>query len=137
MSFTAESLEKTLLQGEPDWLRDRRRSALDTYERLPLPSKTDEEWRRTDVSRFDPGQFSTLEHLDGLKLERPSGLPSGVILKPLRQAAKDHPELVEPRLFTLVHADRDRFAALHAAFLPAARFCTCPTGWSSTSRCSG
>ena len=128
MSFTAESLEKTLLQGEPDWLRDRRRSALDTYDRLPLPSKTDEEWRRTDVSRFNPGEYSRLEHLDGLKLERPSGLPSGVILKPLRQAAKDHPELIEPRLFALVHADRDRFAALHAAFFTGGTFLYVPDG---------
>ena len=64
MGFTAESLG--VLQGEPDWLRARRQSALHSFEGLPVPSKTDEEWRRTDVSRFDPGQFSTLEHLDGL-----------------------------------------------------------------------
>src|SRR3989454_791067 len=80
-----------------------------------MPSKTDEEWRRTDVSRFNPSQFSKLEHLDGQKLVLPSALPKGVILKPLRQAAKDHPELVEPRLFSLGPADRDRFTALHAA----------------------
>src|SRR5205809_4777476 len=128
MSFTAESLEKTLLQGEPDWLRDRRRSALETYERLPMPSKTDEEWRRTDVSRLDPNQFSTLEHLDGQKLMLPEALPKGVILEPLRQAAKDHPELVEPRLFSLVHADRDRFAALHAAFFTGGTFLYVPDG---------
>ena len=66
MGITAETLDQ--LQGEPGWLRDVRRNALDSYDRLPMPSKTDEEWRRTDVSRFDPGQFSTLEHLDGLKL---------------------------------------------------------------------
>jgi len=127
MGFSSETLEKEL-RGEPDWLRDRRLTALGSYERLPLPSKTDEEWRRTDVSRFDPAQFSTLEHLDGLKLERPSGLSSGVILKPLRQAAYDHPELVEPRLFALVHADRDHFAALHAAFFTGGTFLYVPDG---------
>ena len=126
MGFNTESLG--LLQGEPDWLRDRRRTALESYERLPMPSKTDEEWRRTDVSRFNPGEFSTLEHLDGLKLERPEGLPKGVILKPLRQAAKDHPDLVEPRLFSLVHADRDRFTALHSAFFTGGTFLYVPDG---------
>jgi Fe-S cluster assembly protein SufD len=127
MGFTTETLEKEL-RGEPDWLRDRRRTALDSYERMPLPSKTDEEWRRTDVSRFDPSQYSTLEHLDGLKLERPSGLPAGVIIQPLRQAAVDHPELVEPRLFSLVHADRDHFSALHAAFFTGGTFLYVPDG---------
>jgi Fe-S cluster assembly protein SufD len=128
MGFTSETLEKTLLQGEPDWLRERRLSALATYERLPMPSKTDEEWRRTDVSGFKPAEYSTLEHKNGLKLERPSGLPAGVILKPLRVAAKEHPELVEPRLFSVLHAGRDRFAALHAAFFTGGTFLYVPDG---------
>src|SRR6266567_6177961 len=128
MSFTAETLETSLLQGEPDWLRERRQSALATFEKLPAPSKTDEEWRRTDVSRFDPSQFSKLEHLDGQKLLLPSALPEGVILKPLRQAAQEHPDLVEPRLFSLVHAGRDRFTALHAAFFTGGTFLYVPDG---------
>jgi Fe-S cluster assembly protein SufD len=126
MGLTAETLEE--LRGEPDWLHDRRQSAFATYGRLPAPSKTDEEWRRTDVSRFDLGQYSKLEHLDGQKLVLPSALPKGVILKPLRQAAKDHPDLVEPRLFSLVHADRDRFTALHAAFFTGGTFLYVPDG---------
>ncbi len=126
MAITPETLDQ--LQGEPGWLRDVRRKALDSYDRMPTPSKTDEEWRRTDVSRLDPNQFSTLEHLDGQKLILPEALPKGVILEPLRQAAKDHPELVEPRLFSLVHADRDRFAALHAAFFTGGTFLYVPDG---------
>jgi Fe-S cluster assembly protein SufD len=126
MGLTAEALDQ--LQGEPGWLRDVRQKALATYERLPAPSKTDEEWRRTDVSRLDPNQYSTLEHLDGQKLILAEALPKGVILMPLRQAAKDHPELVEPRLFSLVHADRDRFAALHAAFFTGGTFLYVPDG---------
>jgi Fe-S cluster assembly protein SufD len=128
VAFNTETLEKSVLQGEPDWLRERRLSALAAYERLPLPSKTDEEWRRTDVSAFNPAEYSTLEHKNGLKLERPSGLPAGVILKPLRIAAKEHPELVEPRLFSLLHAGRDRFSALHAAFFTGGTFLYVPDG---------
>jgi Fe-S cluster assembly protein SufD len=126
VGLSAETLDQ--LQGEPGWLRDRREAAFATFERLPAPSKTDEEWRRTDVSRLDPNQFSTLEHVDGQKLVLPSALPKGVILKPLRQAAKEHPELVEPRLFSLVHADRDRFSALHAAFFTGGTFLFVPDG---------
>jgi Fe-S cluster assembly protein SufD len=126
MALTSDTLAQ--LQGEPGWLRDRREAAFATFERLPAPSKTDEEWRRTDVSRLDPNQFSTLEHVNGQKLVLPSALPKGVILKPLRQAAKEHPELVEPRLFSLVHADRDRFAALHAAFFTGGTFLFVPDG---------
>jgi Fe-S cluster assembly protein SufD len=126
MALTAQSLDQ--LQGEPGWLRERREAAFATFEKLPMPSKTDEEWRRTDISRLDPGQFSKLEHLDGQKLVLPSALPKGVILKPLREAAREHPELVEPRLFSLVHADRDRFAALHAAFFTGGTFLYVPDG---------
>ncbi|TMC37442.1 MAG: hypothetical protein E6J28_07845, partial [Chloroflexi bacterium] len=101
MAINAETLDQ--LQGEPGWLRDVRRKALASYESLPAPTKTDEEWRRTDVSRLDPGQYSKLEHLDGQKLILPSALPKGVILEPLREAARKHADLVEPRLFSLVH----------------------------------
>src|SRR2546427_5472417 len=116
------------LHGEPAWLRKRRRSSFDAFERLPAPSRIDEEWRRTDVSGFDPGQYSKLEHLDGQKLVLPSTLPPGVVLKPLRQPAQDPRELVEPRLFSLVHADRDRFSALHAAFFTGGTFLYVPDG---------
>ncbi|HEX2646202.1 MAG TPA: Fe-S cluster assembly protein SufD, partial [Candidatus Dormibacteraeota bacterium] len=126
MALGEQTLEQ--LQGEPGWLRERREMALENFEKLPAPSKTDEEWRRTDVSRLDPNQFSKLEHLDGQKLILPEALPKGVILKPLRQAAIDHPDLIEPRLFSLVHADRDRFAALHAAFFTGGTFLYVPDG---------
>jgi Fe-S cluster assembly protein SufD len=55
-------------------------------------------------------------------------LPAGVILKPLRLAAKEHPDLVEPRLFALLRAGRDRFAALHAAFFTGGTFLYVPDG---------
>jgi Fe-S cluster assembly protein SufD len=128
MSFSAETLERTELRGEPDWLRARRRSALDTYERLPMPSKTDEEWRRTDVSRLDVSAFTEIERVDGYQLGKLSPLPAGVIVEPLRVAAEKHAKLVEPLLFSLVRADRDRFTALHAAFFTGGTFLYVPDG---------
>ncbi len=90
MAFTAETLEQAI-QGEPDWLRDRRRSALATYERMPMPSRTDEEWRRTDIAGLDPSQFAKFEHANGAVTEKRE-LPKGVIVEPL-SAAIDEPIL--------------------------------------------
>jgi Fe-S cluster assembly protein SufD len=126
MALNSETLEA--LQGEPAWLRARRRVALAAYERLPMPSRTDEEWRRTDITGFKLADFSRLEHRNGLHLAERASLPAGVILKPLRVAAAEHPELVEPRLFSLVGSERDRFAALHAAFFTGGTFLYVPDG---------
>jgi len=126
--FTQETLERSVLQGEPDWLQKRRLSALATYERLPMPSKTDEEWRRTDISGLNATDFSELEHRNGYQLDALSSLPRGVILEPLRVAAEKHRQLVEPLLFSLARADRDRFTALHAAFFTGGTFLYVPDG---------
>ncbi len=128
MAFTLETLERSVLQGEPDWLQKRRLSALATYEQLPMPSKTDEEWRRTDISGLNAADFSELEHLNGYNLDALSLLPGGVIIEPLRMAAEKHRQLVEPLLFSLARADRDRFTALHAAFFTGGTFLYVPDG---------
>jgi Fe-S cluster assembly protein SufD len=39
--------------GEPEWLRQKRLAAWEAFVRLPPPSPTDEEWRRTDLSGLD------------------------------------------------------------------------------------
>jgi Fe-S cluster assembly protein SufD len=152
VGFNAETLEKTG-QGEPDWLRDRRRNALAAYERLPMPSRTDEEWRRTDVTQFNPSTYAQFESPNGYTPKTPlkdvaawirhdgrvytelEGFlgsidnPSGaVILEPLDKAARDHRALLEPRLFSLTKADRDHFAALHSAFFTGGTFLYVPDG---------
>jgi Fe-S cluster assembly protein SufD len=126
LGFTEETLEKTG-QGEPDWLRERRRTAFAAYERMPMPSRTDEEWRRTDVTGLDPAKFATLEHANGHRQDTPK-LPAGVIFEPLSLAAQKHRQLVEPLLFSALHANRDRFAALHAAFFTGGNFLYVPDG---------
>ena len=58
MGFTLQGVEEIAsLHGEPDWLLERRRNAFDVFERLPMPSRIDEEWRRTDVSGLDMAKF--------------------------------------------------------------------------------
>jgi Fe-S cluster assembly protein SufD len=130
---TQTPLEETIFQGEPDWLRERRRAAFASYQRLPMPSRTDEEWRRTDVSRLDPGRFLRFESGGADHRGRPHStfgpdLPEGVIFGSLPLLAEAHRKLIEPRLFSLLHADRDRFAALHAALFTGGTFLYVPDG---------
>jgi Fe-S cluster assembly protein SufD len=151
VGFTVQGVEEIAsLHGEPDWLRKRRRSAFDTFERMPMPSRIDEEWRRTDVSRLDITKFSQFEHrngaapaeplegvagtitmrgseIEGVRLD-PELARAGVVLEPISLAAKTHPELLETLLFTQVRAERDRFAALHAAFFADGTFLYVPDG---------
>ena len=47
-SFNLEQVESLSLEhNEPDWLRERRLQAWDTYQSTPMPY-LEEEWRRTD-----------------------------------------------------------------------------------------
>jgi Fe-S cluster assembly protein SufD len=48
--------------GEPGWMIDARRSALDMYRRLPMPSPREEIWRHSDILQF-PFDELTLEVL--------------------------------------------------------------------------
>jgi Fe-S cluster assembly protein SufD len=127
VAIAEATLEDLIFKGEPDWLRDRRRTALESYERLPMPSKTDEEWRRTDVSGFDPSAFARFEKVLA-HTTMSQGLPEGVILESLPVAAKEHSKLVEPRLFSLIRPDRDRFTARHAALFTGGVFLYVPDG---------
>ena len=126
MGFDVATLDSKV-QGEPDWLRDRRREALAAFEQLPMPSRTDEEWRRTDLAGLDLAQYARFEHANG---HHPAAakLPEGVILEPLAVAATRHREMLEPLLFSAARADRDRFSALHSAFFTGGNFLYVPDG---------
>jgi Fe-S cluster assembly protein SufD len=142
--------ELASLHGEPNWLRTRRTEALAAFERLPIPSRDQEEWRRSDIRELDLSQFAPFEQANG---KAPSGAIDdtsavlrqrgsepgeveidpelarrGVLFMPLSQAAKEHPELVQPRLFTEVRPDRDKLAALHAALFSGGTFLYVPEG---------
>jgi len=129
--------------GEPDWLRRRRLEAFELFESLPMPSRTDENWRRTDLRGLD---------LTGLHLPRGGGVAEavspmslrsdgfggelvmsqdelvradlamdlqeqGVVFCSLVEAIRRVPEVVEPFLSNpAVEAERGKFEALNAAF---------------------
>ena len=151
MSFTIEAVEElAALHGEPDWLRAHRRAAFAAYERLPIPSRSDEEWRRTDIRGLDLDAFEAFERANGpapsVPIDDTAGVlrqrgsepgvveldpdvaARGVLLMPLSRAAKEHPDLVRRHLFTEVRPDRDKFAALHAALFSGGTFLYVPDG---------
>jgi Fe-S cluster assembly protein SufD len=151
MSFTIEAVEELAsLHGEPEWVRARRRDAFAAYEKLPMPSRSDEEWRRTDIRGLDLGAFEAFERANGsapadpidetagvlrqrgsepgsVELD-PAVAARGVLLMPLTQAAKEHPDLVRPHLFSEARPDRDKFSALHAALFSGGTFLYVPDG---------
>lgn len=137
--------ERSEAAGEPAWLRERRVRAWDAFLQLPLPSPTDEEWRRTDLSGLDLGAFSPLPAAHGrgrpprelLRLLRDpaqaAGLlltvdgtvvqtrlaaelvREGVIFASLPEAVRAHPDLVREHLGAVVGDDENKFRAFHAA----------------------
>ena len=44
-------------RNEPGWLIDVRRSAWQAFQEMPMPSRSDEEWMRTDIRAFKLDQF--------------------------------------------------------------------------------
>ena len=57
--FTRRAVEElSSLRGEPDWVREKRLAAWEAYEAIPMPTRTDEEWRRTDIRRLPIGDVA-------------------------------------------------------------------------------
>jgi Fe-S cluster assembly protein SufD len=57
-TFTREAVEEiSRRNGEPDWLRDRRLTSYANFLRYPMPSRADEDYRRTDLRRLDLNAF--------------------------------------------------------------------------------
>lgn len=75
VGFTKDAvLALSAARNEPDWVRDARLAAWDLYESLPMPTRQDEEWRRTDLRRLKLDRFvpfsglnTRVETLDALE----------------------------------------------------------------------
>ncbi len=151
MPFDRRSVEELgSLHGEPDWLRARRLEAFELYLRLPMPSRTDEEWRRTDLKGLDLDAFRPFEYAGGQApadpVEESAGVlrqrgsepgvveldpevaRSGVLFMPIAQAAREHAELLRERLFSAIRPERDKFTALQAALFSGGTFLYVPPG---------
>lgn len=74
-AFSEDALnEMSWAKSEPDWLRDLRLRSWREWEQLPMPSRKDEEWRRTDLSMLDLATVRPYSPVEG-KVAEPGALP--------------------------------------------------------------
>ncbi|MBT3239278.1 MAG: Fe-S cluster assembly protein SufD [Chloroflexi bacterium] len=135
-----------MANGQPEaaFLTEFRKNAFETFEKLELPKKTEEPWRRTDIRRLATDSFSVYEKdsksaavpeelLAPLAGEKHGGqitltpagaevyldqkiIDKGVIFTDFKSAAIKHPELLEKILGKIVKYDEDKFSAMTASF---------------------
>ncbi len=90
---------------EPDWLRDLRRSWWERAEATPWPTGKEEEWRRTSLDKL-PRDVELLLDPPRIVCELDEELArAGVVFSDLRDAVREHPELVRRALTELETAD--------------------------------
>jgi len=109
--FNATTLAH-LSRAEPAFSADLRRAAFEIFQSLPMPSKEDEAWRRTDISRLDLARYDFAIAPTAVA----SREKQGVVFEDLATAARNRPDLVEKYLGQAVPARRGKFEALNAAF---------------------
>jgi len=115
-SLTADAVRRLSDElGEPGWLAERRLQAFDIYEKLDLPDPKGDEWRYTDVRKFDFGRFAAPRPATAVP-RRPDGAAPGVVVAGFADAAREHADLLKEHFFTDVPVDEHKFTALHAAF---------------------
>jgi len=138
---------------EPGWMLERRLHAWQLFEALPMPTRQDENWRRTDLSRLkldglrpnyspasgptvasplqlDENKGGALAHQDGQTIAwslDETLVAQGVIFTDLDTAVREHPELVQRYFMTeAVTAEYDKFAALNGALWSGGTFLYVP-----------
>ncbi len=114
-------------------LSDLRQAARERFDSLPWPTRTDEEWRRTDPASL-PLKELGLQAADsalnvGWEPLPPAWAQAGVIVTDLASAQKKHPELLEQYLFQSGRTEGlAKFVALHQALSQQGLFCYVPEG---------
>jgi Fe-S cluster assembly protein SufD len=142
----------------PAWFGDQQRVAWTQYQSLPMPARTDQAWRFSNVGALDLAPYSvprTLPDADGREiLDRSNGLDAtsgrlvfaddqflerdviseklrktGVIFQPLERAMIEHEELFRRHFMSQPAAlGSAKFAALHEAFVRSGIFLYVPRG---------
>jgi Fe-S cluster assembly protein SufD len=156
VAFSETSFDEFLdTRQEPDWLRNARKKAWQTFCSLEWPSRADEEWMRTDLrlfrlARFAPavagernsevtGLLGEGVELGGQVNSADGGLVSqtltdelksqGVLFGDWESMLSEHGDLLRPYIEQpLVDDSTDKFAALHAAYWTGGRVLYVPRG---------
>ena len=154
--LTLESVrELSGSKGDPDWMLELRLQAFELYNATPMPSRTDEAWRRTDIRRLKLDGIGAYAGRSGSPALSPLGLQTGatggeiaqdngetvqielaehlsgqgVIFTSLEAAVQKYPDLVKQHFMTrAVQAGTNKFTALNAAFWSGGAFVYVPAG---------
>jgi len=103
--------------GEPGWLSERRLQAFDLFEKIDLPDPKGEQWRYTDVRRFDFSVFDAPIASQSAPKVAADLADKGVLIADYQTAVIDHSDFLKEHFFTDVPVDEHKFTALHGAFL--------------------
>ena len=137
----------------PAWFHKQQQEAWELFQSLPQPKRNDEPWRFANLKAIDLSGFHAAAPVqDPISLVTRSsahtdlaaklifanevlvhndqtGLPAGVLLLPLEEAAKNHEELFRKSFMTSdVRLGSKKFAALHRAHLRSGAFVYVPKG---------
>jgi Fe-S cluster assembly protein SufD len=146
-SLDAAALER-VSAGNPGWLVERRRAAGELFDKLAMPSSTEELWRYVDLD-FDlrehrlatdiaaaPGEDAALTAVeeragvmrvvDGAVVE--VGHESPAVFESLASALQTPSHRLEETLLSAVPPDLDAFAAAHGAFVSDGAYLHLPAG---------
>jgi Fe-S cluster assembly protein SufD len=143
--FTFDRAAVRGLVDAPDFLANYRTRAWEAYQNTPLPTTSDEAWRRTDLKGLEmssfrlPAEISDLhlpavpdellqplvdkEHggqivltAQGVQLDVNDSITrQGVIFTDLATAEREHPQILEKVMGKVVRYDEGKFAALASA----------------------
>jgi Fe-S cluster assembly protein SufD len=130
-------------KSEAKFITRYRSKAWEAFEKLPLPSTTEEAWRRTNLHRLETDKFQltygensstvpkellrlfaddssggqiTLTQQSSELYLNPELTRMGVVFTDLKTSAIDHPEILEKILGQIVKPGEDKFSAMAAAF---------------------
>jgi Fe-S cluster assembly protein SufD len=151
--MTREAVEQlSASKNEPEWMRDLRLRSWQLFEMLPMPTRQDEDWRRTDISKLKLEELAPYAAASGRAVQSPLQLngnhggtithqnsvtvdrslqedvsAQGVTFTDLDTAVKQHPDLVQKYFMTeAVPADSNKFTALNGAFWSGGTFLYVP-----------
>jgi Fe-S cluster assembly protein SufD len=154
--FTQDAFKAHLasLAGAPSWWLERKRAAYARFESLPMPSRTDEGWRFSNISGVNLSGFApaaaapATQATAGLGVASPAatltfdgGRPAGssplsaelaakgVVVSTLSGALTSHPEMMREHFMAQPQKlGSAKFAALHEAFVQDGAFIFVPKG---------
>jgi len=155
-SFSEQDVQAISQQlGEPAWLTERRLQAWKTYQSLPMPSMSDEAWRRTDIRSLPADQVRLWvaseipvdseimepllnEEHGALIIQQPGKAPfmqippaleqQGVIFTDWSTAARKHAGLLKQYLGSVIEDGEGKFSALAASVAELGIFLYIPAG---------